>query len=207
MGGVKVSARAGVHPDPGPLRFAEAVKHPVVQGDELIEDAAARVQLQRQAALGEVHLHHVSAGLQTAADIGFRRVRQVIEEFLARVGGQAVRRVQQAQRRRGDDRLLDARTRMALRGTQEFAGEHPVPERTRGQHRQPPLVPVGERDHHAVGCQPAEAGDGIRGKARLGLLAVGDDRRTRLLHAPDRVRDGTILGGKELGIGQFAGIV
>src|SRR5581483_3791358 len=78
---------------------------------------------------------------------------------------------------------------------------------TLGQHRQLPLVPVGERYDHAVRCQPGQAVQRVGGKARLGLLAVGDDGGAGLLHAPDRVGHGPVLRGEQLRLVGLAGLV
>ena len=64
------------------------------------------VDLDRQPTLREVDLDLVGALLQAAADLGFVLVQQVVDELLARVAGNLVGRIHEAQRRGRDDRLL-----------------------------------------------------------------------------------------------------
>jgi len=73
-----------------------------------------------------------------------------------------------------------------------------------GQHGQLPLVPVGERDDDAIGRQLLQPGERVRGEARPGLLAVGDDRRSGLLKALDGVAHGLVLDGGKLRIANLA---
>ncbi len=129
MGGVLVAARAGVHADAGPFGRAEALQHLVVEGDEVVEQAPARVELERQPAFGEVELYDVGAGVQAAADVRLGLGGQVVQEGFAGVVGDAVGWVEQAQRRRCDDRLLHREAGVALCFPQVGLGVHLVSER------------------------------------------------------------------------------
>jgi len=68
-------------------------------------------------------------------------------------------------------------------------------------------VAVGEGDDDPVGSQVAEPGDRIGNEARLGLLAVGDNRRPGFFEAPDSVADGLVLRGGKLGVADLASFV
>ena len=81
---VLVAAGAGVDADLRPLLVGELVEHPVVQVDERVEQAAGRIELERQARLGEVDLDD-RAALEAAADLRRRLGDEVLEEGLARV--------------------------------------------------------------------------------------------------------------------------
>src|SRR5207248_6089929 len=82
--GILVPARAGVYADPGAFLGGEPVEHGVVEVDELPQQPAGRVQLQRQAAFGEVDLHTVRTGVEAAPDVGLGLVHQIGDErFLA----------------------------------------------------------------------------------------------------------------------------
>ena len=61
VGRVVVAAGARVHADAAAIVVAEAVEHAVVQVDEAPEQPARRVELEREAPLGEVDLHAVRA--------------------------------------------------------------------------------------------------------------------------------------------------
>ena len=62
---------------------------------------------------------------------------------------------------------------------------------------------VGEGDDDAVGGQVPEPRDRVRGETRLGLLAVGHDRRSGFLQAADGVAHGVVLRRGEVGVGYF----
>src|SRR6202034_4525373 len=98
-----------------PLSVGESVEDLVIERDELVENASARVQFEREPALGEVQLYHVRPAGQAAADVGLRLRGQVFEKLPLRITGDAVRRIQQAQRGRGDHRLLHRNVRVPLR--------------------------------------------------------------------------------------------
>ncbi len=209
VGRVVVAAGARVHADPLALLGREAVEHAVVQVDEAPQQAARRVELQRQPRLGEVDLDVVGARVEAAADVGLRLVDQIRDERVPRVAVDPVGGIEQAQRRGRDHRLLDRLRREALRRAQIAVGMRCVAERAGRDHRKLPRVAVGERDHNAVRGECVEPCDRVGGKARLGLLAVGDHRRAGRLERGDRVahclveqlveREPRLHGGQQLG--------
>ena len=69
----------------------------VVHCHEAAEDPTRRIELEREPALGEVHLHARRAGIQGSPDIRFGFVDQISEEGIAGVPGYLLRRIQQAQ--------------------------------------------------------------------------------------------------------------
>ena len=79
---VVIAAGARVHPDPLPLFLREAIEHQVVQRHPVAEELPGRIELQRQAALGEVDLHAVRALLERATDVGLALRHQVLDERL-----------------------------------------------------------------------------------------------------------------------------
>ena len=113
------------------------------------------------------------------------------------VAGDPVGRVHQADRGRGDDRLLQlgrglglARRRDTCRPSSR-SGTGPVV-RT-GSWRVWPSSKGIVTPPEASG----EAGDGIGREARLALFAVGDDRGARRLESPERVAHGIVEQGVE----------
>ena len=115
-------------------------------------------------------------------------VDEVREELVARVAVDAVGRVEQAQCRRCDDRLLDRQRRELPRGAQQVDGVRGVAKRPAAQHGQLAGVPVGERHDRAARRQVGYARHRVGQEARLVLLAVGDHRRAGGLEPADRVR-------------------
>ena len=86
-------------------------------------------------ALGEVDLDAVGAVLERSPDVGLGLVDEIGEELLAGVAVDAVGRVQEAERRGGDDRLLDRPRRKALRSLEVDVSVGRVAERPLGQDR------------------------------------------------------------------------
>jgi hypothetical protein len=80
-------------------------------------------------------LDDVRACLQRTPDVGFSFGDEVIEEFLAPVAVEGSWRIEQAQCRRGDDRLLDCHLRIPERGLQVGVSVDPITERAAGQDR------------------------------------------------------------------------
>ena len=91
--------RGSVHTDPLPLFLREAIEHQVVQRHPVAEELPGRVELQRQAALGEVDLHAVRALLERAADVGLALGHQVVDERLPWIPVDPALRVGQAEDR------------------------------------------------------------------------------------------------------------
>jgi len=113
-----IAAWAGVHAYTTPLGVGKALEKLVIEGNEVVKDGATRVQLEGKPSLGEVELDDVGTRVKRAADIGLGLVEEVGQKGLAPVAGQAVGRVEQAQRRWRDDRLLDRNRRVLERGPQ-----------------------------------------------------------------------------------------
>jgi hypothetical protein len=172
--------------------------------DELVEYPAGRVELERQPALGEVQLHRVRTRVEAAADVRLRRVRQVLEEPLPRVAVDPVGRVQQAQRGRGDHRLLHRQRGVLARGTQVGGRVGLVGERARRERGQLPGVPVRERDHGAVRVQRGEVGDGVGDETRLALFTVHQHGAAEFFQPGQGVRHGFGLERRELRVARLA---
>ena len=60
--------------------------------DEAVQQIPGRIDLHRQPAFGEIDLHLVRAFFQAAADLGFVLAQQIVDELLARVTGNCLRR-------------------------------------------------------------------------------------------------------------------
>ena len=119
MGGVAVAARAGVHADAQAFVRRQAAERQVVEIDEAGEQGAGGVDLDGEARFGEVDLHHVRAHRETAPDLGDVLVDEVFDELLARVVGDAVGRIHEAQGRRRNHRLLHRHGGMTQRLLEE----------------------------------------------------------------------------------------
>ncbi len=157
---------------------------------KLWSSVAGRVDLDRQPPLGEVDLHLVRALPQAAADLGLVLAQQVVDELLARVAGDLVGRVHEAQGRRRDDRLLHRHVGVPQGHVEVAVGVPLVAERAGGQPRHPADVAGRERDLEAVRGGVRQPVDAVRPEVVvLPLLAVGDDRRAGGLEPRDRVAD------------------
>ena len=103
------------------LFVGEAVEHAVVEIDERAEQPTRRVELERQPRLGEVDLDDRATSRQPRISDG-RLAHEVVDERLARVAGDPVGRVHEADRGGGDDGLLERASRVRRarhRGTTE----------------------------------------------------------------------------------------
>ena len=185
-------------PDPRPLLVRQLAEDLVVQVHERVQQPARRVQLERQARLGEVDLD-VRPAIQATADLGGGLTDEVLDERLARVARQAVTRVQQAQRRGGDDRLLQGCLRVGSRGVDVRPGLRRVTEGAGRQERELAGVAVLERNRHPSRREVRESGDRIRRETLLALLAVGHHRRPGLLETTQGVSHGVVIQGLEGG--------
>jgi hypothetical protein len=67
----------------------KSAKREIVELDEAVEKRPGRIDLDRQAALGEINLDLVRAFCKTATDLLFMFVEQVLDEFLPRVAGRS----------------------------------------------------------------------------------------------------------------------
>ena len=112
VGRVLVAARAGVHADTA-RSAAEPVQHVIVQVDEIVEQPAAGVELERQPSFGEVQLHE-SAPASRQCRMSSPPASQVVQERVPRIVVDGVRRIQQAQCGRGDDGLFERQARGPL---------------------------------------------------------------------------------------------
>jgi hypothetical protein len=126
---VSVATRARVDADPLPLLGGEALEDLVVERDEIAQKLPCRVELQREPRLREVDLDRVRSGLERAPDVGLRLGPEVGEERLPRIAVDPVLGVEKAQRRGGDDGLLDRPGRVVPRLFEVRVGVCPVAER------------------------------------------------------------------------------
>ena len=194
VGRVPVAARAGVDAEASPLFGGEPRQGQVVEVDEVGEQLAGRVDLDRQPALGEVDLHAVRALAQAGADLGLVLPEQVVDELVAGVAGDLVGRVHEAQGRGRDDRLLDRPVGVLERHVQVAVGVRLVAERPAGEPRHAADVAGRERDLEAVGGGVRQPVDAVGPEVVvLPLLAVGDDRRAGCLEPRDGVPDRLVV--------------
>ncbi len=122
VGRVPVAAGAAVHADDGALLGREAIERPVVQGDKALQELFGRIEFDRQPPLREVDLDVVGAGPQRAANVGLMLPEKIAEKRLSGIAVDGLLRVEQAQGRSGNDRLLDGHLRIALRRLQITIG-------------------------------------------------------------------------------------
>ena len=101
-----VSAGAGVNADALAFFAGEVTQHLVIEIHKLLEQPATGIQLDRQATLGEVDLHHLGAVVKAAADIPNRFGHQISDELVPGVAGDSALGVQEGHGRSGNDRLL-----------------------------------------------------------------------------------------------------
>ena len=173
-----------MHADPRPLGVAEAIQHAVVQRDEGAQQAQARVQLHRQTAFCEVDLHVARAGVEGTTNVRLGFADQVFEKRLVRVARNPIGRIEQAQSRRGDHRLLQRAVRMTSGRLGIRRGIGAIAKRPGSQPRQLSRVAVSEGNRDAVRCEVWQSMHRVRREARLGLLAVSDDRRPGRFERP-----------------------
>jgi hypothetical protein len=67
--------------------------------NEVVEQRSGRIDLDRQAALGEIDLDIVRAFRKTPADFLFMLAQQILDEFLPRVPGKVLPRIHKAEGR------------------------------------------------------------------------------------------------------------
>ena len=202
---ITVATGAGVHADASALVVGKARQRHVVQVDEAVQEVAARVELDRQPAFREIDLHCVGAQIQARPDLRLMLAEEVGDELLARVVGDLVGGIHEAQRRRRNHRLLDRNVRVAQREAEIGIGADAVPERTAEQAQHAARVARGERDREAVRGNVVQALHAVGPEVvELALLAIGDDRRPGGLEAPDGVEDGVFVEWLERRIGAVA---
>jgi len=100
VGRIAVSAGARVHADAPALLDGETRQRQIVQIDEALQEIPRGIELDRQPSFREVDLHAVRTLLQTVANLRFVLAQQVINKFIARVAGNPLGRIHQAQGRR-----------------------------------------------------------------------------------------------------------
>ena len=105
--GVAVAARARVHADARRSAAENRESARLLRSMKRWSSSPDGIDLDREPALGEVDLHAVRALPQAGANFGLVLAQQIGDELLAGVAGNRLRRVHQAQGRRGDHRLLD----------------------------------------------------------------------------------------------------
>ena len=140
----------------------------------------------------------VRAAQEAAAHLALVLAQQVFEEGLARIVGDARGRIEEAQRRGRDDRLLDRHARQPHRLGQIVVGVRAIAERPPGEPR--PLAGVaGELELEPIGREVLQPVDAVGGEVVvLALLAVGDHRRAGLFEEPDGLADRGLIERVEL---------
>ncbi len=198
---MEIVPRAGMDPDAPACFGRETREREVVQVDEAVEQIPGGVDLHGQPSLGEVHLHLVGAPGQAAPYVGFMLAQQIVDELLARVAGNALGRVHQAQGRRRYHRLLDRHVRVAHGDVHVTAGMPPVSEGAAREPREPARVAVGKRNGETIRRCVRETVHGVRREAVvLPLFAVSDDRRARRLEPLDGVPNGVFIVRSQIGL-------
>ena len=96
LGRIPVRSRAGVNSDTPALFLGKAAEREIIELDETVEQHPGRIDLHRQAALGEIDLDLVRAFRETPADLLFMLSEQIVDEFLPRVAGKILRRIHKA---------------------------------------------------------------------------------------------------------------
>jgi len=138
-----------VDADLGAFLVGQPAQDLVVQVDERIEEAARRIELERQARLGEIDLDG-RASLEAATDLGGRLSDEVLDERLAGIAGDPVPGIHQADRRCRDHGLLQLGGGLALGPVEIRVGLSRVAERRGRQDWQLAGVAILERDRHAA---------------------------------------------------------
>src|SRR5258708_8319608 len=180
-----------MHPDAAALFGRETRQREIIEVDEAVQEMSGGIDLYREASFGEVHLHLASALVQAAPDLGFMLAQQVVDELLARIIPNLLRRVHQARGRRRYPRLLDRNMRMAHGDIQVTVCVPPVPERAACKARQLPRMTVCERDCEAIRGRVRKPMHALRREIEiLPLFAVGNDRRARRFEPLDGASNG-----------------
>src|SRR5712692_5009037 len=195
---VAIAARAGVDSHPAALFRREALQHLVVQLHEHREQALRGIELHGEPALGEIELHDVGALREATTDVPLRLAHQILEKRFARISLDAVLRIEQAQRRGCNHRLLDRHVRVRSCAREICIGVRLIAERPGGQPGELPRVAVGEGDGDAIRREIREPVDRVRGEAGFRLLPVGDDGGLGCLETLDGIADRRVLEASEL---------
>ena len=193
VGRVLVAARAGVDADLRPFVVGEARRARGCSDRRTRSSRPPRrVELERRRPSVK-SIWTVAPAVEAAADVGRGLVDEVVEEGLARVAGDAVGRVEEAERRSRDHGLLERRAcvfRGRHRDTTRVASRSGTDPRSgRGSCR---VWPSLNGIVTPPGARLVSAGDRVGREARLALLAVGDHGGAGLLEAAERVADGLV---------------
>jgi len=78
------------------LFLGKAAECEIVELDEAVEQRPGRIDLDRQARLGEVDLDIVRTFRKTPADLFFVLAQQIFDEFLSRIARKVFRRIHKA---------------------------------------------------------------------------------------------------------------
>ena len=108
-----------MNPDAPALFRRKTRQRQIVEVYKTVEQLAGRINLHGQPCLGKVDLHLMRSLLQAPSYLGFMLAQQIFDEFLARIIGNVLGRVHQAQRRRRYHRLLYRHVRITHRDVQE----------------------------------------------------------------------------------------
>src|SRR5258706_8553448 len=177
-----------MHPDAAALFRRETRQREIIEVDEAVQEMPGGIDLYREGSFGEVPLHVASALVQAAPDLGFMLGRQVVDELLARIIPNLLRRVLQAKGGRRYPRLLYRNMRMAHGDIQVTVCVPPVPERAACKARQLPRMTVCERDCETIRGRVRKPMHAVRREIEiLPLFAVGNDRRARRFEPLDGV--------------------
>ena len=84
---IPVRPRAGMNADMPTLFLGKPAEPEIVELDEAAEQRPGWIDLDRQAAFGEIDLDFVRAFRKTSADLLFMLAEQILDEFLPRVAG------------------------------------------------------------------------------------------------------------------------
>jgi hypothetical protein len=162
--------------DPLSVLIREVIQDAIVQRDELLEKRTCGIELQRQAALGEIDLHVVRALLEAQSDIGGGFVDQIGEERFTGIPPDAGLGVQQAQCGRRNHGLFHRQPGQPFRLRNIQGGACRVAKGSGREAGELTRMPVCERNDNTIWRESAHAIEGVRREARFGLFAVGNDR-------------------------------
>src|ERR1035438_10201342 len=150
MRGILIASVAGMHAQPAALLVGESLEHLIVQADKGAKQPFAGVQLHREPRFREINLDVIGAGGQTTANVRFMFVEQVSYERSARISREGRLRIEQAEGRSRNDRLLQWQARVPSCVVVEGRRFHLVAKRAAGELRQLARVPVSKGDHDSI---------------------------------------------------------
>ena len=194
-----------MHADAPALEGREPRQCEIIQIDEAVKEVPRGIDLDCQPPLREIDLDFVCALLQATPDLGFVLVQQVVYELLARIARDLVGRVQQAQGRGRDDRLLHGYVSVA-QGHVQVAVRTPVVTKWAGSEPRHPADMTGrERDLEAVRVHVRQSVHAIRPEVMvLSLLAVRDHRRGGGLKPLNGIPNRLVIKRVQLWVGAVA---